>query len=93
MSGFRGSIAPASSKPGNRPLATGHWLPAFPGLYCPGLIEALARARTRPRPSKFPGLYCPGLIEAALLDVEDAGVAEFPGLYCPGLIEAVAGGR
>ena len=37
--GFRGSIAPASSKLGiAASLGLGH--PAFPGLYCPGLIEA-----------------------------------------------------
>ena len=38
----------------------------FPGLYCPGLIEA-SRSELNHLSSRgvFPGLYCPGLIEAA----------------------------
>ena len=37
---------------------------AFPGLYCPGLIEAAASTSAPGRGRTFPGLYCPGLIEA-----------------------------
>ena len=37
----------------------------FPGLYCPGLIEARQRAPLAHQGGEFPGLYCPGLIEAA----------------------------
>ena len=36
----------------------------FPGLYCPGLIEAPTVNHPRTGPDMFPGLYCPGLIEA-----------------------------
>ena len=37
----------------------------FPGLYCPGLIEARLRSWIMHRiVPVFPGLYCPGLIEA-----------------------------
>ena len=63
----------------------------FPGLYCPGLIEARAGPGLAPPRRAFPGLYCPGLIEAM-----GAGRAPifnapgFPGLYCPGLIEAAS---
>ena len=39
LPGFRGSIAPASSKLG-RILGAPHGVLPFPGLYCPGLIEA-----------------------------------------------------
>ena len=61
---FRGSIAPASLKhrcsPGHRRTRRG-----FPGLYCPGLIEAVLPALEAAAVlEKFPGLYCPGLIEA-----------------------------
>ena len=62
----------------------------FPGLYCPGLIEAATPSSGRACDrAAFPGLYCPGLIEAR----PSAGAGaptppRFPGLYCPGLIEA-----
>ena len=61
--GFRGSIAPASLKPeSDGPCVFG--VDLFPGLYCPGLIEARkSRSATR-LATPFPGLYCPGLIEA-----------------------------
>ena len=60
----------------------------FPGLYCPGLIEARRGSRRAPNTSSFPGLYCPGLIEASgMMDKAHANMM-FPGLYCPGLIEA-----
>ena len=36
----------------------------FPGLYCPGLIEAAVRRHLNHGSVRFPGLYCPGLIEA-----------------------------
>ena len=36
----------------------------FPGLYCPGLIEAGGGHRSPGHRRRFPGLYCPGLIEA-----------------------------
>ena len=63
----------------------------FPGLYCPGLIEAAtARRLDVVGLVVFPGLYCPGLIEAG----PQAPSAPwpwkvFPGLYCPGLIEGL----
>ena len=37
---------------------------SFPGLYCPGLIEARVFHHAPPVMGVFPGLYCPGLIEA-----------------------------
>jgi len=38
----------------------------FPGLDCPGLIEAELNTYQYPYPKSFPGLDCPGLIEADL---------------------------
>ena len=61
----------------------------FPGLYCPGLIEASresARASSLSlsfRGSIAPASLKPGPGRQGLQD-QDA----FPGLYCPGLIEA-----
>ena len=41
---------------------------AFPGLYCPGLIEATVQPLAGVLAVElFPGLYCPGLIEAGEL--------------------------
>ena len=60
---FRGSIAPASLK-----LRGGEGYDRaavkFPGLYCPGLIEAVTYSYAVTSEGGFPGLYCPGLIEA-----------------------------
>ena len=60
---FRGSIAPASLKlrEDEDGFADDE---RFPGLYCPGLIEALYRTTRQGERRRFPGLYCPGLIEA-----------------------------
>ena len=60
----------------------------FPGLYCPGLIEASSGRGMRSGGSRFPGLYCPGLIEAGASACHASASLWFPGLYCPGLIEA-----
>jgi len=57
----------------------------FPGLHCPGLIEASQCTARRVLPhSRFPGLHCPGLIEAflALVCVEAIGQA-FRGFIAP----------
>ena len=62
----------------------------FPGLYCPGLIEAAVRVTATAESPEFPGLYCPGLIEALWGGVLPRQQDAFPGLYCPGLIEADA---
>ena len=87
MCGFRGSIAPASLKPLNL-VASDEGPRTFPGLYCPGLIEAGGSHCLPLAFDWFPGLYCPGLIEAILARGGRAMKPEFPGLYCPGLIEA-----
>ena len=64
---------------------------AFPGLYCPGLIEAQGETQSGiSSTSQFPGLYCPGLIEARPTCSTRLPWSSFPGLYCPGLIEAAA---
>ena len=62
----------------------------FPGLYCPGLIEAASLRSRAIISSPFPGLYCPGLIEAWDGEAGGTSARMFPGLYCPGLIEARA---
>ena len=56
---FRGSIAPASLKPNPPPMP--HIADTrFPGLYCPGLIEALrARAPSPPPPPAVSGALLP----------------------------------
>ena len=62
---------------------------AFPGLYCPGLIEAVPPVVLVVLVEGwFPGLYCPGLIEALSGRERQHAPPAFPGLYCPGLIEA-----
>ena len=45
-------------------MPAGGCLTPFPGLYCPGLIEALTQTYEAACTMRFPGLYCPGLIEA-----------------------------
>ena len=60
----------------------------FPGLYCPGLIEATGKRQDCVGGGWFPGLYCPGLIEASRFTRMPCLSTMFPGLYCPGLIEA-----
>ena len=68
-------------------VSQGEW--TFPGLYCPGLIEAAWTWRSIVAwMSVFPGLYCPGLIEAGVHWQSPPLAEAFPGLYCPGLIEA-----
>ena len=50
----------------------------FPGLYCPGLIEAgVGSVYWSDIAAWFPGLYCPGLIEAN--PGEDEGHSKEPG--------------
>ena len=61
----------------------------FPGLDCPGLIEATFAASIQYNVlGSFPGLDCPGLIEAPSWLMCKAATIRFPGLDCPGLIEA-----
>ena len=62
--GFRGSIAPASLKHLLAEIDDLAGAP-FPGLYCPGLIEAMPPGAGGSSMPPFPGLYCPGLIEAS----------------------------
>ena len=63
---FRGITAPASLKRPPR-VGVGRTRAAFPGHYCPGLIEASAAPVRSIASPAFPGHYCPGLIEALLL--------------------------
>ena len=57
--GFRGSIAPASLKPARRPFFCVHGS-LFPGLYCPGLIEACwGWAASPPTPEGVSGALLP----------------------------------
>ena len=55
---FRGSIAPASLKPieGAHSL---HHVEPFPGLYCPGLIEAPAVDASATPPATVSGALLP----------------------------------
>jgi len=46
------------------------FLIGFPGLDCPGLIEANIQERGRPPERRFPGLDCPGLIEALFFFID-----------------------
>ena len=77
-------------RPHRSEIAVGVWARsfAFPGLYCPGLIEAKSSIPASAVYEGFPGLYCPGLIEATARRRPGRVVPGFPGLYCPGLIEA-----
>ena len=62
---------------------------AYPGLLCPGLIEAFTWSETTILGAAYPGLLCPGLIEATGAGGEILQPSEtYPGLLCPGLIEA-----
>ena len=85
---FRGSIAPASLKPDDdaktKPRET-----KFPGLYCPGLIEARAHQwRAREGRTRFRGSIAPASLKLNRVRRHGRPAGEFPGLYCPGLIEA-----
>ena len=63
-SSFQGIFPPASLKP-LQVGDNGEPLPAFPGDFSPGLIEASARSYARvPGIATFPGDFSPGLIEA-----------------------------
>ena len=62
----------------------------FPGLYCPGLIEAPAGAAmaTASAPC-FRGSIAPASLKrGGRLAFHHRHDDVFPGLYCPGLIEA-----
>ena len=88
---FRGSIAPASLKPqGYRDLPRGRF--SFPGLYCPGLIEAGRRATIRTRWNCFRGSIAPASLKRRQERLPALAHVAFPGLYCPGLIEALISG-
>jgi len=60
---FRGFIAPASLKHDSLTFWE-HNFRRFPGLHCPGLIEARHKTSNIHARKCFPGLHCPGLIEA-----------------------------
>jgi len=88
---FRGLIAPASLKHTNLRMITSIYY-CFPGLDCPGLIEAIwGSGRGRQSISTvFRGLIAPASLKRAM---SRRALAEscvcFPGLDCPGLIEAM----
>ena len=62
----------------------------FPGLYCPGLIEAgrVGMAHTMTRRG-FRGSIAPASLKRRGPVRVASDAAGFPGLYCPGLIEAL----
>ena len=61
----------------------------FPGLYCPGLIEAqsldVCGGNTE---SRFRGSIAPASLKPSNRIIMVGYSPTFPGLYCPGLIEA-----
>ena len=87
--GFRGSIAPASSKPDERYQKLKD-KSLFPGLYCPGLIEAGWAGLPRPPRYGFRGSIAPASSKRNPSPAGSFRMAMFPGLYCPGLIEAMS---
>ena len=60
----------------------------FPGLYCPGLIEAAPGGSCWCTRSGFRGSIAPASLKPRPRQVGHHGFPAFPGLYCPGLIEA-----
>ena len=61
---IRGFFAPASLKPTPIGTAAVRAVP-YPGLLCPGLIEANVAPSGPSAKPPYPGLLCPGLIEAS----------------------------
>ena len=59
-------------------------IPAYPGLLCPGLIEAdhILDSDVLPR-GAYPGLLCPGLIEAAVGMREPSTIGDLSGASLP----------
>ena len=63
---------------------------AFPGLYCPGLIEAQRRDSAFVMRCGFRGSIAPASLKPCPFGTPSGVSRAFPGLYCPGLIEASA---
>ena len=62
----------------------------FPGLYCPGLIEAQhGRPSNPPGGTCFRGSIAPASLKPRGCSSSSRTWRRFPGLYCPGLIEAI----
>ena len=62
--------------------------PEFPGLYCPGLIEAATRPSQEVHRRRFRGSIAPASLKLRKPEAMPRLGELFPGLYCPGLIEA-----
>ena len=67
---------------------------AFPGLYRPGLIEAVPHRLPLLQDGQFPGLYRPGLIEASVMGVSSQlGCRGFRGFTAPASLKRAGGER
>ena len=90
---LRGMIAPASLKPGARPVAPGVALGPTPGHDCPGLIEATSQSHPDPRPViPLRGMIAPAslkLVESEWLS--HAGGSPLRGMIAPASLKLSGG--
>jgi len=86
---FRGLIAPASLKPVFVRTRRAAGKVRFPGLDCPGLIEADNKVfKWLGMDNVFRGLIAPASLKRRSTIASLLSRVGFPGLDCPGLIEA-----